>query len=90
MNIQCKDGIEFMKSIENNSVDLILTDPPYIISRESGMNSHFNKVKLNERNNVEFVKSDEEWLKYKTDNNILNDDKKLNYRKYGSIYGLSV
>ena len=29
---------------KNQSVDLILTDPPYIISRDSGMDTHFNKV----------------------------------------------
>lgn len=87
MNIQCKDGIEFMKSIENNSVDLILTDPPYIISRESGMNSHFNNVKQNEENNIEFVKTEDEWKKYKSDNNIISDDNKDKYMKYGSVYG---
>ena len=31
-----KDYIEFLKNVERNSVDLILTDPPYGISRETG------------------------------------------------------
>jgi len=31
---------EFLSTIENNSVDLVLTDPPYIISRKSGMDSY--------------------------------------------------
>ena len=44
INIENKDGLEYLDSIENNSIDLILTDPPYIISRESGMNTHFNNV----------------------------------------------
>jgi len=26
------EGIEYLSSIENNSIDLIITDPPYIIS----------------------------------------------------------
>jgi len=36
--------LELLRSIEKDSVDLVLTDPPYIISRESGMQSH-NKRK---------------------------------------------
>ena len=32
--------LELLQSIDKNSVDLILTDPPYIISRKSGMQSH--------------------------------------------------
>jgi len=42
--------MNYLKTVENNSIDLILTDPPYIISRESGMNTHYNKVKDNEKN----------------------------------------
>ena len=36
------DGLSLLKDIESFSVDLVLTDPPYIISRESGMNNVFN------------------------------------------------
>ena len=32
--------LELLSKIKDKSVDLILTDPPYIISRESGMQSH--------------------------------------------------
>ena len=32
--------LELLRSIEKGSVDLILTDPPYLISRKSGMQSH--------------------------------------------------
>jgi len=81
------DGIEYLKTVSDNSIDLILTDPPYIISKESGMNSHYNKVKENEENKIEFVKTEEEWIKYKSDNIIENDDNKDNYMKYGTIYG---
>jgi DNA modification methylase len=28
--------LEYLKGIENDSVDLVLTDPPYIISKETG------------------------------------------------------
>ena len=46
-NIEIKntDGINYLKEIENNSIDLVLTDPPYIISRESGMNTFYKNVK---------------------------------------------
>jgi len=81
------DGLEYLSTILDGSVDLILTDPPYIISKETGMNAHYNKIKHNEENNIEFVKTEEEWEKYKTENSILNDDKKDNYMKYGTIYG---
>ena len=87
INIENKDGLEYLDTIENNSIDLILTDPPYIISRESGMNTHFNNVQKQIEDNIEFVKTEEEWKKYKKKNNIKNDDKKDNYMRYGSIYG---
>jgi site-specific DNA-methyltransferase (adenine-specific) len=37
-----KNGIYLLKEQQNDSIDLILTDPPYIISKKSGMNSLFN------------------------------------------------
>jgi site-specific DNA-methyltransferase (adenine-specific) len=36
-----EDGLLLMKSMESNTVDLVLTDPPYIISKDSGMNRLF-------------------------------------------------
>ena len=41
MNAQifCGDCLELMKDIPDGSVDLILTDPPYLISKKSGFNS---------------------------------------------------
>ena len=81
------DGLQYLSTIKDGTIDLILTDPPYIISKETGMNSHYNKVKHNEENDIKFVKTEEEWLKYKTENNISDDVKKENYMKYGTIYG---
>jgi len=88
-NIDIKniDGLKYLSTILNNSIDLILTDPPYIISRETGMNTHYNNVKQNQENNIEFMKSEEEWSIYKKENEIKNDIKKENYMKYGTIYG---
>jgi site-specific DNA-methyltransferase (adenine-specific) len=87
IDIQNVDGLRYLSTIADGSVDLVLTDPPYIISRESGMNAHYNKVKSNEENNVEFVKTEEEWAVYKAEHNIQDDTKKENYLKYGTIYG---
>jgi len=81
------NGLELLENINNNSIDLILTDPPYIISKESGMDKLYNEVKHNEENNISFVKTETEWEKYKKNNNIKTDDNKENYMKYGSIYG---
>ena len=87
IEIKNVDGLHYLSTIPDDSVDLILTDPPYIISKETGMNTHYNKVKTNEENHIEFVKTEKEWNKYKTDNNIQDDTKKENYMKYGTIYG---
>ncbi len=39
--IECRDYKDFLQSLGENSIDLILTDPPYTISRKTG----FAKVK---------------------------------------------
>ena len=89
MDIDIKniDGLEYLLSIDDNSIDLILTDPPYIISKDSGMNTHYNNVKSNKDNNIEFIKTEDDWIKYKEENLIEDDDNKDNYIRYGSIYG---
>jgi site-specific DNA-methyltransferase (adenine-specific) len=86
MEIQNIDGHEYLKQVENNSVDLILTDPPYIISHETGMNNHYNKVKDSEENNKN-MKTVEDWEKYKQENGITDETNKVNYLKYGTVYG---
>ena len=87
IEIKNAEGLEYLKTIENNSIDLILTDPPYIISKDSGMNEHYNTVKRNEENYITQVKTEEEWEEYKSQNDIDNDAGKENYMKYGTIYG---
>lgn len=86
IEIKNEDGLSYLSTINDNSIDLIITDPPYIISRESGMNSHYNNVKELEKNNTN-SKTKEEWEEYKIKNDISNDDKKENFIKYGTIYG---
>jgi site-specific DNA-methyltransferase (adenine-specific) len=86
IDIKNVEGMEYLSTLPDASIDLILTDPPYIISKETGMNVHYNKVKHNEEHDIEFVKTEEEWETYKTEND-LDDAKKDNYMKYGTIYG---
>lgn len=43
-SIQNTDALSFLKQLKDNSVDLILTDPPYGISRETGFKSCINGV----------------------------------------------
>ena len=87
IDVQNTDGLKYLQSIQPNSIDLILTDPPYIISKDSGMNQHYDNVKFNEEHNIEFVKTEEEWETYKSENVIDDDQNKEKYMKYGSIYG---
>ena len=87
ISVQCTDGFTLLEKIENKSVNLILTDPPYIVSRDSGMDKHYNQVKENEEKNIKFIKSEEEWKTFKSEKGIDDDSNKDNYMRYGSIYG---
>lgn len=85
MDIQQCDGLEYLeKYVTNDSVDLVLCDPPYLISRNSGMNTHYNNVA---QDNIVMKKTEEQWEAYKKVNNIHGDDEKDNYLRYGTIYG---
>lgn len=35
--IKCKDNLEYLRSLPDNSVDLVLTDPPYNVSQGKDM-----------------------------------------------------
>jgi site-specific DNA-methyltransferase (adenine-specific) len=88
-NIELKkgEGINYMNNnVLDNSVDLILTDPPYITSRKTGMDEHYNHV-VSVNNTGIATKTEEEWSEYKKQHNIKSDSKKKNYLKYGTIYG---
>ena len=87
IDVRNVEGLAYLTTIPNNSIDLILTDPPYIISRESGMNTHYNNVKHNEDNHINTVKTLDEWEEYKKENAILDDENRDKYLKYGSVYG---
>lgn len=83
-DIKHLDGLQYLNSLKNNTIDLILTDPPYIISKKTGMNK-LHKLINTDINKLK--KTSEEWELYKAKHNIENDDKKNNYMNYGTIYG---
>ena len=43
--IECSDFRDYLQSLDKNSVDLVLTDPPYTISRKTGFASVKNGVR---------------------------------------------
>jgi len=86
--IENNEGIWFLNNkVDDNTIDLILTDPPYITSRKTGMDTHSKKVKTAEENNT-YIKTEADWEKWKANKeNIYSEKQKENYLKYGSIYG---
>lgn len=95
MLIENTDALLFLKTLDKKSVDLILTDPPYIISKDSGMNKHYNVVAKHTEDKIN-VKTEKDWIEYKKKldkpSEELENDKgdgwsKENYIKYGSILG---
>ena len=87
IEIENSDGLEYLKQIKDDSIHLVLTDPPYIISKDTGMDKHYNQVKYNETNKIDQVKTQEDWNEYKTKHNITTDQQKENYIRFGTIYG---
>ena len=83
MDIRNCDGIELLESLTDGSVDLVLTDPPYIISHETGM----NKLRDAIDSGKDLSKTEEQWNEYKSKNNVDAPNAKENYMKYGTIHG---
>lgn len=81
-NVENKEGLLYLHNIPDNAVNLILTDPPYIISKDTGMNKLHNDIK-----NDTCKKTEMEWTEYKSKNNITTDADKEKYINYGSTYG---
>ena len=90
------EGLKFLDTIADNSIDLILTDPPYIISKDSGMDKYSNQVKEQEENGIEYIHTEEEWEKYKLTIKKSQEEIELgkghgwskeNWLKYGNILG---
>lgn len=84
INLHNGDSIEFMKELDNNTIDAIITDPPYNISRD-------NNFKTMGRNGIDFGEWDKNfnltnWIKIaqpllKKGGNIVifNDWKNMSY-----------
>ena len=103
ITLKHQEGLQFLSDIPDNSVDLILTDPPYITSRDSGMDKWVDHVAKQDAAGSTNVMTEQEWCNYKTAeewglwferSNVApeNRDKRLkkmkaDFLKYGSIYG---
>lgn len=81
MIVENKDGLSFLENISDNEVSLVITDPPYIISKTSGMQKQFNDI-----NSKTSSKSLEQWNIFSKDK-VYTEEQKKNYMKYGSIMG---
>ena len=86
INVENKEGIKFLTELPNNSVDLILTDPPYLISKDSGMNKFVKEVEQLEESGKN-KKTEEEWTQFKQEKGYADDSYKENYIKYGNTSG---
>ena len=85
MNVQNTDALKFLDTIKDLSVDLILTDPPYIISKNSGMNTLKNSIAEGNCS-----KSEQEWEAFsnnRPDIGSFTDKQHQNYLEFGSVYG---
>jgi len=91
INVENKEGMEFLKSIKNNTIDLILTDPPYITSSKTGMGELYKTIQKNKKLGIKNVKTEKDWEKIKhkhmNKNKMTEEQMKENYIKYGSVYG---
>ena len=85
-DIQNSDGLQYMTTLKDKSVQLILTDPPYIISKDSGMNRFVNKVKSLEKSGKN-AKTSSQWESFKAAKGYTDDKYKTNYIKYGNTSG---
>lgn len=97
------EGLAFLKDVQNNTIDLVLTDPPYITSRKSGMDTLHTDIQnasgkdiktLEDWNTYRLKRSSEEWNSFMDKYDILETarDAKMkqfehNYLQYGHILG---
>jgi len=103
MNIECAEGISFLETIPEKSVELVLTDPPYMTSKKTGMNTLAISIACANGENIKTQedwdlykekKSDEQWKFFLNNHNIPQEQHKKkmeqfenNYIKFGHIFG---
>jgi len=61
-----QEGLQFLSDIPDESVDLILTDPPYITSRDSGMDKWVDHVAKQDQDDAKDLRTIEQWKELKT------------------------
>lgn len=61
-----QEGLQFLSDIPDNSVDLILTDPPYITSRDSGMDKWVDHVAKQDLEGAQDLRTAEQWKRLRT------------------------
>jgi DNA modification methylase len=66
MIIRNQEGLQFLSGLPDESVDLVLTDPPYITSRDSGMDKWVSKVAEYDAAGTN-LKSSQAWEKFSAD-----------------------
>ena len=66
ITLKHQEGLQFLSDIPDNSVDLILTDPPYITSRDSGMDKWVEHVAKQDREGAPSLRTMEQWRSLKT------------------------
>ena len=91
ITIKNEEGLKFLLSVKDDSVNLILTDPPYITSSDTGMGNLHTQIQLNKEKGIEFVKTEAQWnevkSKYINKKDMPEDKMKDNYMRFGTIYG---
>ena len=95
ISIKNEEGIRFLESVEDASIDLILTDPPYITSKDTGMNRWVEHVKKQDSVDSIDIKTEEGWNVWVEKNQDKLEGRKSkevvamkqNFIKYGSVYG---
>jgi len=102
-SLVCMEGLDYLTDVDSKSIDLVLTDPPYITSRDSGMDRWVDHVKNVNDNNLQF-RTEAQWRAHRTaadwkewarkggylpGKQRVNAlrEAKRNFLKYGSIYG---
>ena len=66
IRLENMEGLEFLSEIPDDSIDLILTDPPYITSRTTGMDKWVDHIAKQNEEGSKDIKTEEEWWAYKS------------------------
>ena len=80
------EGLAYLETLTNASINLVLTDPPYITSRKTGMDEQakivkqYSESKKNIKTEEDWnkLKTKEEWEHWMTKNNITEEKRKRN------------